>query len=691
MWPTFVLVVASLAGWVVNSETMAFSYIPASPCKKHMAQGVHLVGDSKMRELFDALCRDGGAESTCIWKKCSAAICKGWNMTFTRVDKADALAGLQNDTNVQTIVSVGLHDVLYTRNISVFEAGLEAFASRTLRGVVWLPSRSVDNGKIVAWKRQFLTNEAVAFYNSIAERVMRRHGIPVLHALAAQTIDGIHTLASAAPSLALSLCQQLGRVKAPTSIVAVMLWGVRYALVLSAGYSAGVSIGSSATDMTLHRSWLKMCLILLYVLFATMRSFSAKYASLDFFGGSLIALFAIAGIVEWSSFATTKMAEGVALDRDQTEEQKGWMQAMFLLYHLFSVAQVYIFVRVLVSGFIWLTSFGHAAFQKSGARISWIRFWSLMFRLNFFCVLLMVVTGNNYILYYVCALHTWWFLLVTGSLELGKFLGASENVVTTVLFLCCLLWDVPGAVLTLFSPLSWLLGASGSLHQFYFRTHLEHFIGGWGLTVGLGLVQVRARVSSAPSFLTGSCGLLCIVMWLVLVWCCENKFIYNAVHPYISVVPVHGLWLLRNCNPWLRARSLSVLVWIGRRSLELYLLQFHILMGANAKGLFVLVPYPLINFIVTGSLFVLCATTAYDCTKQIQEKLSVSSVKWIGVTVLLGLTVNFFAPPTHRMHVCSALLLLGGLSGLLARESFAEKLGVARQQVLDQLSAVRLG
>lgn len=46
---------------------------------------------------------------------------------------------------------------------------------------------------------------------------------------------------------------------------------------------------------------------------------------------------------------------GDLLNRDQTEEWKGWMQVMFLLYHYFHINEVYNAVRVMISCYVWMT------------------------------------------------------------------------------------------------------------------------------------------------------------------------------------------------------------------------------------------------------------------------------------------------------------------------------------------------
>ena len=44
--------------------------------------------------------------------------------------------------------------------------------------------------------------------------------------------------------------------------------------------------------------------------------------------------------------------------RDQTEEWKGWMQVMFVWYHVFAAKEWYNWIRVYIAAYVWMTGFG---------------------------------------------------------------------------------------------------------------------------------------------------------------------------------------------------------------------------------------------------------------------------------------------------------------------------------------------
>ncbi|MBA0595079.1 hypothetical protein Gorai_011957, partial [Gossypium raimondii] len=96
------------------------------------------------------------------------------------------------------------------------------------------------------------------------------------------------------------------------------------------------------------------------------------------------------------------------LSRHQTEEWKGWMQAsvLFLMYHYFAAAEIYNAIRVFIAAYVWMTGFGNFSYYYIRKDFSLARFAQMMWRLNFFVAFCCIVLNNDYMLYYICPMHT---------------------------------------------------------------------------------------------------------------------------------------------------------------------------------------------------------------------------------------------------------------------------------------------
>lgn len=113
------------------------------------------------------------------------------------------------------------------------------------------------------------------------------------------------------------------------------------------------------------------------------------------------------------TFVRNSDANGDALlNRDQTEEWKGWMQFLFVEYHYFHNVAVYNPIRLFVSSYVWMTGFGNFSFFYMKGDFGFVRFAQMMWRLNFLVIFLCMAMNNHYILYYIVPLHTYYFLTV---------------------------------------------------------------------------------------------------------------------------------------------------------------------------------------------------------------------------------------------------------------------------------------
>jgi hypothetical protein len=346
---------------------------------------------------------------------------------------------------------------------------------------------------------------------------------------------------------------------------------------------------------------------------------SGKEYSRDLFVFVLIVFFAIA-------FATIKPVHDLSLlGREQTEEWKGWMQFIFLLYHYFHAEEVYNAVRCMITCYVWMTGFGNFSFFYMKRDYGWLRVVQMLWRLNFSVLLLMWTHGNTYILYYICPLHTFYFLMVYLSMYIFSNLNHTKWEIRLKLLvlgiIIFIIWDVNGGLFdTIFAFLGTdsVIGAkSGSVYEWYFRTSLDHWSTYLGMIFALNFPLAEQYFNKAKGgpLIVASVILGLATIWWYFSYYSLEKLEYNKTHSYMAIIPLLSYIFFRNITPFVRSGVSMSLHELGKTTLETYLLQHHIWLSSNAKTLFTIVPgYPWINFALASILFYFSSRELYRLT-----------------------------------------------------------------------------
>ena len=322
------------------------------------------------------------------------------------------------------------------------------------------------------------------------------------------------------------------------------------------------------------------------------------------------------------------------LNRDQTEEWKGWMQFMFLLYHYYHAEEVYNSIRVMITCYVWMTGFGNFSFFYLKGDYGSVRVMQMLWRLNFLVIFLVLTQGTTYILYYICLLHTYFFLMVYVTMRVAKGLNYSKWGIriklAVVAILLYVIWDLDSG--RIFRGLHWLflsevpmLGAtSGAMWEWYFRSSLDHYSTYLGMVFALNYPitslffrKLEAQPPLRHYIAKALVGIAfaAATIWWVLGPFRHAKLEYNATNAYFACIPLLSYIYFRNLTPWLRSNTLDLLHQIGKTTLETYLMQHHIWLTSDAKSLLVLIPgYPKINFLVVSVLYVIMSRRLYQLT-----------------------------------------------------------------------------
>ncbi|CAL8397180.1 unnamed protein product [Gadus morhua 'NCC'] len=341
-------------------------------------------------------------------------------------------------------------------------------------------------------------------------------------------------------------------------------------------------------------------------------------------------------VVVLGLFFNESTKETKLLNREQTDEWKGWMQLVILIYHISGASAflpVYMHVRVLVAAYLFQTGYGHFSFFWLKGDFGLYRVCQVLFRLNFLVLVLCAVMDRSYQFYYFVPLVTFWFVIIYATMALwpqvlqkrangsGMWHLGILTKLLGLLLLICYFANSEGFFQSLFSvwPLSKLFELNGSIHEWWFRWKLDRFavIHGMLFAFIYLVLQKSQRMfegrGEALFSATISNLLLClsVVSFMAYsIWAssCKNKTECNEMHPYISVVQILAFILIRNIPGYARSVYSSFFAWFGKISLELFICQYHIWLAADTKGILVLIPgFPSLNILVSTFVFVCVA------------------------------------------------------------------------------------
>ncbi|XP_034831379.1 N-acetylneuraminate (7)9-O-acetyltransferase [Maniola hyperantus] len=335
------------------------------------------------------------------------------------------------------------------------------------------------------------------------------------------------------------------------------------------------------------------------------------------------------------------------LHREQTNEWKGWMQLVILVYQVTGASKVlpiYMLVRALVSSYLFLTGYGHFYYTWKTGDTGLVRYFGVIFRLNFLTVVLCLTMNRPYQFYSFIPLVSFWYALFFVIWALPPHITQSSShtmetkpyqylyiaikvfgllTIVTVLYMSEVFFQ------KIFVTRPWkalFVNADDDIHQWWLDWKQDRYSMAYGIIFATAyLLAQRYNLlddnNHSNLFTPGislSATLLAFIglgSYVTFTFFCTNTFDCNEIHSYVTFLPIVSYILLRNVSGVLRTRHSGLFAWFGTITLELFASQSHIWLAADTHGVLVLIPgAPILNLILTSYIFIFTAHEIHKLT-----------------------------------------------------------------------------
>ncbi|KAK9473037.1 10 TM acyl transferase domain found in Cas1p-domain-containing protein [Dipodascopsis tothii] len=348
----------------------------------------------------------------------------------------------------------------------------------------------------------------------------------------------------------------------------------------------------------------------------------------QYFTGDFVLLTTMAVLAGAFTIRKSSSEQGF-MGRDQSNEWKGWMQIMVLIYHITGASKVlpiYKIIRVMVAAYLFMTGYGHTIFFYKKRDFSLKRVANVLVRLNLLSVVLAYSMNTDYLFYYFAPLSSFWFLVVYATMYvLSSMNEDTPFLIAKIVFsagFVNIIVSSKGPLDALWFVLQRLCFITWDLREWRFRVLLDCWIVYVGMLAALVSIKLQdsgyMRTPAWPRLrvaaLIASVAALVAYQIMSQVWNVKQE--YTKHHPVIAFLPIIGFLLLRNATHPLRNYYSTAFAWVGTCSLETFTLQFHIWMAADTHGLLEVLPsrHRVLNFVILTPLFLYLSSLTCDAT-----------------------------------------------------------------------------
>lgn len=297
------------------------------------------------------------------------------------------------------------------------------------------------------------------------------------------------------------------------------------------------------------------------------------------------------------------------LSRDQTDEWKGWMQALIITYHYnkaWTALWFWEIIRLAVSSYLFLTGFGHTLYFLQKEDYSFRRVANVMIRTNLLPVTLAYVMRTRWLLYYYMPLSTFWFLVVYATLAIAPGLNKNRLTLIGKIVASAMLVrafvntkDLPNTFVRL---LTLTFKMSFDANAFFdYRVKIDEYIVYVGMLSAILYIWLKDVLHSDKRYgkftesfrrafpivkvvtITSSAAIFAY-FWYWVHYNIKSSKDWTKLQPLIGPIPILAFIVLRNSHPVLRNFYSGAFAWLGKYSGEMYTMQNHIWLAGDQES-----------------------------------------------------------------------------------------------------------
>ncbi|XP_024892090.1 N-acetylneuraminate 9-O-acetyltransferase isoform X2 [Temnothorax curvispinosus] len=178
------------------------------------------------------------------------------------------------------------------------------------------------------------------------------------------------------------------------------------------------------------------------------------------------------------------------------------------------------------------------------------------------------------------------------------------------------------------------------IREWWSRWRVDRYSVVWGLTFGAALVALQ-RIDHIPgTALSSVLALVSLIAYTTFTILCHSVSECEEIHSYVAFIPIIGYIALRNASLALRGKHSALLAGLGRISLETLVAQGHIWLAADSHGVLVLLPrFPVLNLLVTSFIFICASHEIHRLTRVLTPYAVPNDWKLVARNLLLFIAV----------------------------------------------------